>query len=102
MVFTHPDSAEADKQKAAIDAALEAQDVKVLGWREVPTDDACLGELARASLPGFWQVLVAADGNSEQELNRRLFLPVAMPKAIESDGYFYVCSLSASVISIKV
>ena len=66
MVFTHPDSAEADKQKAAIDAALEAQDVKVLGWREVPTDDACLGELARASLPGFWQVLVAADGNSEQ------------------------------------
>jgi glutamate synthase (NADPH/NADH) large chain len=102
MIFTHPDADQAEQQKAAINTALESQDVQVLGWREVPTDDACLGDLARASLPGFWQVLVAADGNTEQELNRRLFFARRhAEKALESDGYFYVCSLSASVISYK-
>ena len=89
-------------RKSAINAALEAQGVAVLGWREVPTDPSCLGDLARASLPGFWQVMVAADGNSEQELNRRLFFARRhAEKAIENDGYFYICSLSASVMSYK-
>jgi len=73
MIFTHPDADQAEQQKAAINTALEAQDVQVLGWREVPTDDACLGDLARASLPGFRQVLVAAEGDTDDQLNRRLF-----------------------------
>ncbi|WP_290519636.1 glutamate synthase large subunit [Alcanivorax sp.] len=102
MVFTHPDADQSEQQKSAINAALEAQGVAVLGWREVPTDPSCLGDLARASLPGFWQVMVAADGNSEQELNRRLFFARRhAEKAIENDGYFYICSLSASVMSYK-
>lgn len=102
MLFTHPNHLESEKQKAAVNAALEAQDVNVLGWRKVPTNEDCLGELARISLPGFWQVLVSAGDYSEQELNRRLFFARRhAEKAVKNDGYFYVCSLSATVTSYK-
>ena len=80
MVFTHPQADKSEQQKSAINSALEAQGVAVLGWREVPTDPSCLGDLARASLPGFWQVMVAAEGNSEQELNRCLLYTSPSPR----------------------
>ncbi|MCE7524469.1 glutamate synthase large subunit [Alloalcanivorax xenomutans] len=102
MVFTHPEADQAAAQKAVIDAELEAQGLKVLGWREVPTDASCLGELALRSLPGFHQVLVAGDEESEVALNRRLFFARRLAeKRIPKDGYFYVCSLSATTVSYK-
>ena len=102
MIFTHPEAEPARAQKAIVEEQLQAQGLKVLGWRDVPTDPSCLGELALQSLPGFTQVLVAADDASEQELNRRLFYARRhAEKRIENDGYFYVCSLSASVVSYK-
>ncbi|MCU5781666.1 glutamate synthase subunit alpha [Alcanivorax balearicus MACL04] len=102
MVFTHPEADQAAAQKAVIDAELEAQGLKVLGWREVPTDASCLGELALSSLPGFHQVLVAGDEASEVALNRRLFFARRLAeKRIAKDGYFYVCSLSATTVSYK-
>ncbi|KXJ48211.1 glutamate synthase large subunit [Marinobacter sp. Hex_13] len=102
MVFTHPDTAEAERQRSAINAALESEGVNILGWREVPTNASCLGDLARTSLPCFWQVFVSCDGSSEQELNRQLFFARRKAeKAIKDDGYFYICSLSTSVISYK-
>lgn len=102
MVFTHPDKAEAERQRSAINAALESEGVNVLGWREVPTNASCLGDLARTSLPCFWQVFVSCEGSSEQELNRQLFFARRKAEnAIKDDGYFYICSLSTSVISYK-
>ncbi|MEQ8260615.1 MAG: glutamate synthase large subunit [Alcanivorax sp.] len=102
MVFTHPDAERARAQKAVLQEQMEAQGVNVLGWREVPTDPSCLGDLAKQSLPGFHQVLVAAEGDSEDQLNRRLFFARRhAEKRIEADGYFYVCSLSSAVVSYK-
>src|SRR5699024_10097103 len=100
MIFTHPDAAPARAQMALVDEQLQAQGVTVHGWREVPTNSSCLGELAMRSLPGFQQVWVSADGCDEQQLNRKLFYARRLAeKKIEPDGYFYVCSLSASTVS---
>ncbi len=102
MIFTHPDPQQAEDQKAIIDEQLQAQDVIVHGWREVPTDPSCLGELAMRSLPAFWQVLVSAEGCDQQQLNRKLFYARRhAEQRIPADGYFYVCSLSASTVSYK-
>ena len=102
MVFTHPDAERARAQKAVLQEQMEAQGVNVLGWREVPTDPSCLGDLAKQSLPGFHQVLVAAEGDTDDQLNRRLFFARRhAEKRIEADGYFYVCSLSSAVVSYK-
>ena len=102
MLFLSPDAAEADSQRKIIAEELERQQVKVLGWRDVPTDQECLGPIAVETLPGFAQVFVGASGVSETELNRRLFFARrhAENRIADSD-YFYVCSLSASVVSYK-
>ncbi|PKM23167.1 MAG: glutamate synthase large subunit [Gammaproteobacteria bacterium HGW-Gammaproteobacteria-14] len=102
MVFVSPQAEVASAQKAVIAEELEAEGIAVLGWRDVPTDPACLGPIALESLPGFAQVLVGADGLSETDLNRKLFFARRRAEnRIENDGNFYICSLSASVISYK-
>ncbi|ASK35269.1 glutamate synthase large subunit [Alcanivorax sp. N3-2A] len=103
MMFTHPEADRADAQKAIVEEQISAQGLTVLGWREVPTDPSCLGELAMRLLPGFHQVLVAGvEGETEAQLNRRLFYARRhAEKRIDEDGYFYVCSLSASTVSYK-
>jgi glutamate synthase (NADPH/NADH) large chain len=104
MLFVHPDADEARAQQQVLEEELEGQTLRVLGWREVPTDSSCLGELALESLPGFRQVLVVPeDGElSEADLNRRLFLARRLAeKRIPEDGYFYIASLSASVLAYK-
>ena len=47
--------------------------LSVLCWREVPTDSACLGAVARASEPKLIQVFVSpvASGETEEEVGRR-------------------------------
>ena len=101
MLFLNPDATIAEQQKAVVEQALVAQELKVLGWREVPTDPSCLGEIALASLPTFAQVLVGG-GISEAELNRKLFFARRLAeKQVSADSYFYICSLSASVVAYK-
>ena len=102
MVFLNPDDATAAAQRAIIDEEVAAQGLTVVGWRDVPTDSSCLGSIALESLPGFGQVFVTAEGLTNAELNRRLFFARRRAeKRIKDDGYFYVCSLSATVISYK-
>ena len=47
MAFLPTDAAEREAQKAAIARIAEEESLRVLGWREVPTDPAHLGTLAR-------------------------------------------------------
>jgi len=48
--------------------------VNVLGWRDVPTSNDCLGDLARASEPTIRQLFIDGAGLTGEELERRLFL----------------------------
>src|SRR5690606_31073973 len=102
MLFLHPDADKAAAQRAIVEEELQRQHVEVCGWRDVPTDPGCLGPIAVESLPGFAQVLVGVDGLSDVELNRRLFFARRHAEnRIGADDYFYVCSLSATVVSYK-
>ncbi|MDF1779770.1 MAG: glutamate synthase large subunit [Alcanivoracaceae bacterium] len=102
MIFLSPDATEADAQKAIIAEEIERQDLTVLAWRDVPVNAECLGPIALKSLPAFAQILVGGEGLSDLELNRRLFFARrAVEKRIVANDHFYVCSLSATVISYK-
>jgi len=79
----------------------------VLGWREVPTDNRCLGELARASEPVVGQLFLDARGLSGEDLERRLFV---VRKRVEhrvrkelgaAASDFYICSMSCRTIVYK-
>ena len=81
----------------------------LLGWRDVPTDDASLGPTARAAEPSFKQIFIGrgenvADGAG---FERKLFVirkrvEHAIGKStFDERGMFYIPSLSARTIVYK-
>ncbi|WP_299179969.1 glutamate synthase large subunit [uncultured Neptuniibacter sp.] len=102
MVFLPRSQADAGKARDAVDAAIRNEGLGVAGWRVVPTDDACLGPIAKDTLPLIEQVFITSDGKSERELAISLF--VARRKAeiaMAAEEDFYICSFSDKVISYK-
>ena len=58
MVFLNPDPELAAAGRDALQSALVAEGLNVMGWREVPCDDSVLGEIARLSYPRIEQIFV--------------------------------------------
>lgn len=50
------------KARIMIEMVTKREGGKCLGWRNVPTDPGCLGQIARETIPSFWQVFVTFDG----------------------------------------
>ncbi|WP_461516743.1 glutamate synthase large subunit [Porticoccus sp.] len=91
-----------DRARKLLAEAVENEGLEVVGWREVPTDNACLGEIALRSLPVFEQVFVTASQLDEQGFNARLFIAKRKAeKALAEDASFYIASLSPNVLSYK-
>ena len=85
------------QQRAEIEAALSAQDCDVLMWRPVPTRPEVLGEIAAATRPSIWHVLITSD--EAAAFDRRLFLA---RKQFERSGLSgYVVSISSSTMIYK-
>ena len=102
MVFLSQDQELAQVARTRIDAELAAQGMKSLGWRVVPTDESCLGPIAKDALPQIEQVFIDANGKDAREFAISLF--VARRKAeiaMADDPDFYICSFSDKVISYK-
>ncbi|UGV25217.1 glutamate synthase large subunit [Rhodopseudomonas boonkerdii] len=89
---------------------IKAEGLKLLGWREVPTDNSSLGESVKPTEPTVMQVFIGigkakiADAN---DFERRLYiLRKSISQAIYSrrerglSGY-YACSLSCRTIIYK-
>ncbi len=91
--------------KKIIEAAVKAEGLAWLGWRDVPTDSTCLGRKALETQPLIVQALVARKEEiTDDEFERKLFLAQgsAQRQAIEAkiEG-FYVCSFSSRTIVYK-
>jgi glutamate synthase domain-containing protein 2/glutamate synthase domain-containing protein 1/glutamate synthase domain-containing protein 3 len=86
-----------DESHSELEQALRAQNVTILGWREVPTRPEILGEIALSSLPVIRQVLLTSDDT--EKLDRRLYLARKQFERSGAEGY--VCSLSSSVLIYK-
>ncbi len=78
----------------------------VLGFRTVPTDSSCLGEMALESMPHMAQVFMVFEGLKDAELERKLYIirrllekkALALRLPIEQ---FYIASLSCKTICYK-
>ncbi len=82
----------------ALELALAAQNLDVLGWRVVPTREDILGEIALSSIPVIRQVLVTA--TNPEHFERRLYLArKQFEREAASSGY--VCSLSSCSVVYK-
>lgn len=103
MVFLSRDEVRAQQQRDVLAQELMRETLSVEGWREVPTDAAVLGELAKASQPRIEQVIVSAPpGWRKKDLERRLYMARRRAEqALHEHDEFYICSLSCLVLVYK-
>ncbi|MEI2731303.1 MAG: glutamate synthase large subunit [Dermatophilaceae bacterium] len=84
---------------AALEAMAAEESLTVLGWRDVPVGPELIGPAARAVMPHFAQLFVAAqDGRSGLELDRLAF---CLRKRAEREARVYFPSLSARTLVYK-
>ena len=91
-----------EQARATFAEEMSRRGLNVLGWRHVPTDNACLGEIALQSVPVFEHVFVTGENQTVEQLNASLFLAKrCIENRLKGDDAFYIASLSSSVISYK-
>jgi glutamate synthase (NADPH/NADH) large chain len=99
MVFLPEDPEAINKATDAIERIAVEEDLRVLGWREVPVDSSMLGATALSVMPLFRQVFVAASrGEIGMALERRSF---CARKRIEREVGVYMPSLSCRTTVYK-
>jgi glutamate synthase (ferredoxin) len=106
MIFLPQDDDYAQAHaKKIVEAAVKAEGLAWLGWREVPVDSSCLGRKALDTQPLIVQALVARkDDITDDEFERKLFLVQnsSERQVIEAKiPGFYVCSFSSRTIVYK-
>jgi len=95
------DEATRANQKTIVEEELGSIGLTCAGWRTVPTNNDCLGEIALASLPAFEQVFIAADDDGKS-LDAQLFIARRkIENRLAEDKSFYIASFSSSVLSYK-
>ena len=75
------------------------EELRILGWRALPTDPSSLGATAKSVMPEFEEIFVESlTGESDLDLDRRAF---AFRKRIEHELSIYLPSLSSRTIVYK-
>lgn len=102
QVFLNPDENKAAAGRTAIEKRLTEQGLEILGWREVPVDDSCLGPMALDCLPRIEQVFVVPAGKEERDFAISLFVGRRHAESdMAEDPEFYICSLSHRTLAYK-
>jgi glutamate synthase (NADPH/NADH) large chain len=104
MAFLPTAKSERDEIRIAIAELAAEEDLRVLGWRDVPVEPGNLGNLARGAMPAFEQLFLAstrADGEGSVgglELERQVF---RLRKRAEQRVNAYFPSLSSRTLVYK-
>lgn len=101
-MFFFPQSTLARRQaKKMFEIICEKEGVKLLGWRDVPTDSSILGERAKSSMPFIAQCFVERplDIFRGLDFDRKLYI---IRRVFEqSNDNTYVCSFSSRTVVYK-
>jgi len=91
---------EVAKTRLRIEEIAVEEGLDVLGWREVPVDDSVLGATAKACMPTFSQLFVAANGGrmTGMGLERVAF---CLRKRAEKETDVYFPSFSSRTLAYK-
>ena len=109
MVFLPRGQAAGAPMIDVVDQAIAAENQVLLGWRTVPTDNACLGESVKPNEPDIRQVFIGRGANAADQdaFERKLFvIRKACHRTIrESDlggrDEFYITSMSSRTLVYK-
>ncbi|MFM7598204.1 MAG: glutamate synthase large subunit [Actinomycetota bacterium] len=100
MAFLPADDADEAVARGQIDRIAAEEGLRVLGWRDVPTDASSLGETARSVMPRFKQLFVTPFSQVEPglALERMAF---CLRKRSEHESGAYFASLSGRTLVYK-
>ena len=107
MIFVAPDHAKTRRAQQMVEEVLQAEGLRLLAWRRVPTNAKAIGWLARESEPHVYQAFIGqADGPqlSGDAFERKLFIT---RKRTEQEARnqrlerFYPVSISSRTICYK-
>src|SRR5947199_6254272 len=99
VAFLPGDDGEAEQAVRAVERLATEEDLRVLGWRDVPVDAADLGATALSVMPRFRQLFVAGTrGELGLGLERRAF---CLRKRLEREAGIYLASLSCRTLAYK-
>jgi glutamate synthase (NADPH) large chain len=110
MLFLPTDPVARREAERIVEYCATERGCRVLGWRDVPTVDRCLGADARRSRPTIRQVFIAPaalhrDADDAPEFERSLYvIRRAIERAtpnVDGEPLLYVASLSARTIVYK-
>jgi glutamate synthase (ferredoxin) len=107
MIYCSPDPAVRQKAQEYFEGVVAEEGQKVLGWRDVPTDNSSLGNTAKSSEPFMRQVFIQRSANlvDDGAFERKLYVirkrtHIAI-RASHIDQMWYPCSLSSRTIVYK-
>ncbi len=108
LIFLSQDQARRDASVKIFEGSLAVEDLKLLGWRDVPVDNTTIGVGAREVEPVMRQVFVGTTREMESdELERALFSVRKFTThhirdvGLNDDESFYLCSLSSKTFVYK-
>ena len=107
VVFASPDVATRAKDEATFAKIVAETGQTLLGWREMPTSNATLGESAKASEPRVMQVFIGRGANCPNDLAFERKLYVIRQRALHEirtaggNEHWYISSLSCRTMIFK-
>jgi len=107
MVFGPRDEGFRARCEDLLNKAIDDLGLKVLGWRNVPTDNSCLGDLAREAEPVVRQVFIDGVGLEGSALERQLYLARKRAEKLVTEHFgeqaedFYLNSMSCRTLVYK-
>ncbi len=105
MLYTAPDAEIRGKGRQEFEKIAAEEGLKVLGWRDVPTDNSSLGNSARSTEPFIEQVFIERDAHLSDDLAFERKLYVIRKRSHLSrqsfNRYWYPCSISSRTIVYK-
>jgi glutamate synthase domain-containing protein 2/glutamate synthase domain-containing protein 1/glutamate synthase domain-containing protein 3 len=107
MVFGPKDQDLRGRCDGILESAVKDYGLRVLGWREVPTNPECLGHIALTAEPSIKQLFVDGNGLAGLPLERKLFMARKRAERLVCQEFgaeaedFYVTSMSCRTICYK-
>jgi len=107
MVFGSQNEELNKKCNKVLEDSVKHYGMKILGWRNVPTSNDCLGKIALESEPTIRQIFVDGAGFEGEQLERLLYLARKRAEKNIRKNFgqkgedFYVASLSCRTICYK-
>ena len=107
QVFLPPDPRERAACEQILQDVIAEEGQRVLGWRDVPTDPAHTGRVARDVMPVFRQIFVRMRRVPPSAWERTLFVIRKLvenrirERGVDPSGYFHVASLSTETVIYK-